>query len=628
MTRVAGLLFLAMPAVAALLPVPASVVSRPGRMLPGSTFRIVIEGADDGRVARAAERTERRMGAHPGSGSAILRVRVAQLSGDDESYRLHVDPAGALLTAPTPLGALHGIETFYQLMEGGAVPSVEIEDHPRFAWRGLLLDSARHFMPPDLIRRTLDGMAAVKLNVFHWHLSDDQGFRVESRRFPKLHELGSKGLYYTQDEVREIVLYARDRGIRVVPEFDMPGHTTSWLVGYPELGSGPGPYQLWQEWGITDPTLDPAKSGVYDFLDAFLGEMAGLFPDPYFHIGGDEVNGHEWSANTTDIPAFMREHEIKTNDGLQAYFNQRVQQILTKYGKRMVGWDEILNPALPKDVVIQSWRGPKGLGDAARAGFAGILSWGYYLDHMDSAAKMYGVDPGQNARVLGGEVCMWTEYVTPENVEGRIWPRAAAVAERLWSPAAVNNVPDLYRRLNAIEDELSALGIPYRRNYDAMLGRLATGADLAALRTLAEVTTAGELAVRHHANPNYQQSTPLDRFPDAVLPESVTARQFSERVDRWLAHRNASDLAQIRVWLNRWIANDVLIQKMPGVPEAKAVSAVLAEISRAALGGQASPALTAALKPIGEVHLAVAPAIERFAKQSPSRSSRGPRPVR
>ena len=160
-----------------------------------------------------------------------------------------------------------------------------IEDRPRFPWRGLMLDSARHFMPLDTVMRTLDGMAAVKLNVLHWHLTDDQGFRVESRRHPELHRMGSDGLFYTQQQVKEIVAYAGERGIRVYPEFDIPGHTTSWFVSHPELASMPGPYRIEREWGIMDPALDPSKEEVYRFLDGFLGEMAGLFPDLRLHIG-------------------------------------------------------------------------------------------------------------------------------------------------------------------------------------------------------------------------------------------------------------------------------------------------------------------------------------------------------
>jgi hexosaminidase len=179
---------------------------------------------------------------------------------------------GARLDAPNPLGVLRGMETFLQLVDldagGFGVPAVTIEDHPRFPWRGLMLDVARHWMPLADVKRTLDGMAAVKLNVFHWHLSENQGFRIESKRFPKLQEMGSDGEYYTQDQVREVIAYARDRGIRVIPEFDMPGHATAWFVGYPELASGPGPYQIERQWGIFDPAMDPTREETYQFLDA------------------------------------------------------------------------------------------------------------------------------------------------------------------------------------------------------------------------------------------------------------------------------------------------------------------------------------------------------------------------
>ena len=177
------------------------------------------------------------------------------------------------------------------------MPAISIDDSPRFPWRGLMIDVSRHFIPLDVLKRNLDGMAAVKLNVFHWHLSDNQGFRVESKKFPKLHELGSDGLYYTQDEVRDLIAYARERGIRVVPEFDMPGHSTAWFVGYPELASGPGPYEIERKWGVFDPAMDPTREETYKFLDEFIGEMARLFPDQFFHIGGDEVNGKQWDAN-------------------------------------------------------------------------------------------------------------------------------------------------------------------------------------------------------------------------------------------------------------------------------------------------------------------------------------------
>ncbi len=246
---------------------------------------------------------------------------------EDESYTLDVAPAGARLTAPTVVGALRGLATLEQLVQadsaGFYLPAVHISDAPRFPWRGVLIDAGRHFVPPELIRRTLDGMAAVKLNVLHWHLSEDQGFRVESKRFPKLHGLGSDGQYYTQQELRDLVAYARDRGIRVVPEFDMPGHSTSWFVGYPEHASAPGPYAIERRFGVFPPAFDPTRESTYLFLEQFITEMTGIFPDPYWHIGGDEVMGKQWNENPR-IAAYKRTHGMRTNEALQAHFNQRL----------------------------------------------------------------------------------------------------------------------------------------------------------------------------------------------------------------------------------------------------------------------------------------------------------------
>ena len=360
-------------------------------------------------------------------------------------------------------------------------------------------------MPIEVVKRNLDGMAAVKLNVFHWHLSDDQGFRVESKLFPKLQVFGSDGLYYTQEQIRDVIAYAGDRGIRVVPEFDIPGHTTSWLVGYPELASAPGPYKIERNWGVFDATMDPTRESTYQFLDAFIAEMAALFPDPFFHIGGDEVTGKQWK-NSPRIRAFMRKNHLKGTEELQAYFNRRLQKVVAKHGKRMEGWDEILDPDLPKDIVIQSWRGQKSLAEAARHGFSSILSAGYYLDHMEPASTLDAVDPldgaaaslseEERARIIGGEIAMWGEFVSPENVASRIWPRAAAVAERLWSPQEVKDVSSMYRRLDQV--------ITHQSSYLPMLERLAAGGSLEPLKTLADVVepaTFGQRIRTHKIHP-------------------------------------------------------------------------------------------------------------------------------
>src|SRR5580698_3595592 len=261
-----------------LMPWPAKIDVGQGSLAIGPVLRIAIRGYSEPRLESAARRLGEIVQDNP------TLVIECERDGEEESYRLVTTSQGARLTASSPLGVLRGLETFRQLIVSGSAPAVDIDDHPRFPWRGLHLDVSRHWMPIEVIKRNLDGMAAVKLNVFHWHLSDDQGFRVESKRFPKLQQQGSDGNFYTQDQVREVIAYARDRGIRVVPEFDMPGHATSWFVGYPALASGPGPYSIERKFGIFDPAMDPSREATYEFLDGFIGEMAGLFPDAYFHV--------------------------------------------------------------------------------------------------------------------------------------------------------------------------------------------------------------------------------------------------------------------------------------------------------------------------------------------------------
>ena len=286
---------------------------------------------------------------------------------------------------------------------------------------------------PIWIERTRRELAAAQSRLF----------RIESKVFPQLQEKGSNGLYYTQKQIAEVIEYARDRGIRVVPEFDMPCHTTSWFVGYPQLASGPGPYQIQTRWGIFDYAMDPTRESTFEFLDRFLGEMTAMFPDAYFHIGGDECNGKEWDANPR-IQAYMKEHGLKDDAALQSTFTERVQKLVVAHHKIPEGWDEILQPDTARDVVIQSWSGQKGLATAVRQGNRALLSNGYYIDLNQSAAYHYSNDPlggdgasltaEEKARVLGGEATMWSEFVTPENIDSRIWPRTAAIAERLWSP--------------------------------------------------------------------------------------------------------------------------------------------------------------------------------------------------
>jgi hexosaminidase len=613
-----------------LMPQPATVKPGTGALPIDATFTITFTGHTEPRLDRAADRFLTQLHRQTGlllaksshdSARATLVVHTEHASkevqelGEDESYSLEVASTGAKLNAPNPLGILRGLQTFLQLVEvspnGFAAPVVSIQDHPRFAWRGLMIDVSRHFIPLDVLKRNLDGMEAVKMNVFHWHLSENQGFRIESRKFPKLHELGSDGLYYTQEEVRDFIAYARDRGIRVVPEFDMPGHSTAWFVGYPELASGPGPYSIERKWGIFDPAMDPTNEKTYKFLDELISEMTKIFPDHYFHIGGDEVNGKEWDANQK-IQDFKKSHNFKSNDELQAHFSQRVQKIVTKHGKSVIGWDEVFIPGVPKDIVIQSWRGPQSLAAAAQQGYHGILSNGYYLDLGWSAARHYAVDPmsgpaaalsdDQKKLILGGESCMWSEYVNAENIDSRIWPRNAAIAERLWSPQSTTDPSVMYSRLDAISARLEWLGLTHRTYYRKMLQRIAGSAtpeEFSALRTLANVVEPVKDYSRERTAPAEPTSqTPLNRIVDAVPPESDAARHFSELVDKFLAStcHDAPIANELRTELTIWSQNDAtfapLAQKSFLANEAAATSRDLAATGSAGL--KALDALAAA----------------------------------
>jgi hexosaminidase len=579
-----------------LMPVPSSVQMGTGWLVVDSKFSVGLTGYTEPRLDRAIERFLRQLSrqtaiplaAKPGAAAkAVLVIHTDHASkeiqevGEDESYVLEVTTTGAKLGATTPLGAMHGLQTFLQLVEvsldGFAVPTVTINDKPRFPWRGLMIDSARHFVPLDVIKRNIDGLEAVKMNVFHWHLSENQGFRVESKKFPKLHELGSDGLYYRQEEIHDLIEYARDRGVRVVPEFDVPGHSTAWFVGYPDLASGPGPYEIERRWGVFDPAFDPSSEKTYKFLDQFIAEMAKLFPDHFFHVGGDEVNGKQWDANPK-IQEFIKAHDLKNNQGLQSYFNKRLEPIVSKHGKSMVGWDEVLDPALPKDIVIQSWRGPDALAAAAKQGFRGILSNGYYLDLGWSAARHYAVDPMSGAaanlapeektRILGGESCMWAEYINPENIDSRIWPRNAVIAERLWSPQEVTDAASMHTRMELIAGRLEWLGLTHKTYHRQMLQRIAgpsTPEEFAALTTLASVVEPVKDYTREEtATAAPTSATALNRLVDAVPLESASARHFGELVDKFVAascHDSAGD-TRLRAQLTAWRDNDAKLQPL------------------------------------------------------------------
>jgi hexosaminidase len=564
-----------------IMPVPEHVVAGEGEFIIDGRFGIALKGYKEPRLERARQRFLDLLSSETGIPlwreavvnephfiieTAGASASIQQLK-EDESYHLEITKTDVLLKGANPLGILRGLQTFLQLVRitpsNFSVPAVTIDDKPRFPWRGLLIDSGHKFVPIPTVKRNLDGMEAVKLNVFHWRFADNQGFHIESKKFPLLQEKGSGGFYYSQNEVRDVIAYARDRGIRVVPEFDMPCHTTSWFFGYPELSSGVDP--------MKSSAIDPSREATYKFLSTFIGEMASLFPDAYFHTGGDECDPKEWETNPR-IQQYMKQQGIKDGATLQTVFTAKVQKIVAANKKTMVGWDEVLQPDTPKDVVIHSWRGPQSLAEAARRGYCGVLSSGYYIDLNQSAAEHYNVDPlgadassltaEQKANILGGEATMWTDIVSHENMDNRIWPRTAAIAERLWSPQDVKNVDSMYQRLGRVSEKLTYYGLRHQLITEEMVRRMSGDSDSQPLRVLASVVQPAPMYQRQDLR-EFTDFTPLNHLDDAVPPESDTAREFTALVKKLVAGKGTpEDWERAREQLVTWRDNDAQLQPL------------------------------------------------------------------
>jgi len=655
----------------ALMPLPSSVSEAEGGFTLTASFTVAYRRLHDDRLTAAVSRNLARLqyrsgiplagAAQMSSGPASLTIDVTgsdtavQGLNEDESYSLIVSPQRIQLTSPSVVGAMHGMETLLQLcvFRNGnpIIPALQLSDSPRFHWRGLMIDTGRHFEPVEVIMRNLDGMALVKLNVFHWHLSDDQGFRAESKLFPKLTGLGSHSEFYTQQQMREVVAYARARGIRVVPEFDIPGHTLSWQVAYATLASSPGPFQLPDRFGIHDEALDPTRQSTYAFLDRFVGEMATIFPDAYFHIGGDESNGKAWLANPR-IVAFMKRKGIQDTAALQGYFNRQVLEILKKHGKHMVGWDEVLTPGLPKDVVIQSWRGEASLAHGAIEGYQGILSHPYYLDAEAPAEQHFLADPipadsklspEEQRRILGGEICMWGEQLNPRTMDSRIWPRAAAIAERFWSPATDRDVTSMYSRLQPISLQLETVGLTHISGPQEVLRNLAESKEPVALATLASVVEPASFHERSRSQ-HTDARTPLDRLVDAVVPDPPSrieiATQIAEVTSTTTSVDDAAAARQaLRERFQSWVQASrvltTLLSASPRMSDAIPRGEQLGQLGQAGLealqyldaGGapavwkaQQVQLITDAAKPVALVRFTFLPSLQKLIEASKSSS--------
>jgi hexosaminidase len=457
-------------------------------------------------------------GARPARAIALRRVPSLKKIGP-EGYLLDIRTTGVTLQARELPGLFYGVQTIRQLLPPDifreaivtgmkwTLPAVGIEDEPRFPWRGAHLDAGRHFMPKEFVKKYIDLLALHKLNTFHWHLTEDQGWRLEIKQYPKLTEVGAwrretlvgrnrtpgeavfdgkpHGGFYTQDDAREIVAYAKARFINVVPEIEMPGHAVAAIAAYPDLGLGGEPIEVARQWGIFSDILN-AEPATIQFMQNVLQEVLAIFPSRYIHIGGDEADKTKWKANAR-IQERIKELNVKDEHELQSWFIRQMDAFLVSHKRRLVGWDEILEGGLAENAVVMSWRGTAGGIEAARAGHDVIMAptSNTYLDYAQSGdltrepvgqtsvlplEQVYAFDPvptelePQYAKhVLGAQAQVWTEYMpTPKHVEYMAFPRLTALAEVVWTPKEVKDYAGYLRRLEAHLPRLRALDVSFR----------------------------------------------------------------------------------------------------------------------------------------------------------------------
>jgi hexosaminidase len=496
------------------IPAPAQVVMNGGEFeLTPATPVLYAAGSRGEQVASYFVDLMKRTGGvalaaaagETGAEQAISFVLQAREGAQvEEAYSLTVSPKRVVVSSHSPRGLFYGAVTLWQLAAGSRVPALQIEDAPRFRWRGLMLDSARHYQSQEFIERLIDTMALHKLNVLHWHLTDDQAWRIEIKKHPKLTEVGAwrvpagpaaaadidpatkrprlYGGFYTQDQVRQIVAYAAARHITVVPEIEMPGHASAAIAAYPQLGVSGKPSTVPADWGIYQ-NLFNVEESTFAFLEDVLAEVMELFPSEYIHVGGDEAVKNQWQSSPR-VQSRMRELGVKDEHALQSYFVQRMEKYLNSHGRRLIGWDEILEGGLAPNATVMSWRGIQGAVAAASAGHDAVLAAAptLYLDNRPlntprppgrgpvvSVEDVYRFDPApaalteeQRRHILGVQANLWTEHVRFEDrAEFMFFPRAAAIAEVGWSPAERIDWQSFSARLPDQLARYKALGVGF-----------------------------------------------------------------------------------------------------------------------------------------------------------------------
>jgi hexosaminidase len=504
-----------------LVPLPRSVRTSAGAYALPAKLSIYARTADEHNVAELLRAQLAALG-HPAvltstAAAAQIRLGAAPAGTGAEAYNLTVDKAGVRIAAGGGAGLFYGAQTLLQLLPARAtagavrVPFVQIQDQPAFGWRGGHLDVSRHFFSVDFIKKYIDLLAAYKLNTFHWHLTDDQGWRLEIKKYPKLTEVSAYrpetivgaqqqikkedfkydgtpyGGFYTQAQVKEVVAYAKQRYVTIVPEIEMPGHSVAILAAYPELACRPGPYTAWTMWGVNEDIVCPSEATI-TFFENVLAEVSQLFPGRYVHIGGDEAPKTRWKESPL-VQEIMKKEGFTDVEQVQGWFNRRIEKYLAGKGKKLIGWDEILEGGISPDATVMSWRGEKGGIEAAKQNHDVVMTptTYVYLDYGQNPqphspyeplmiggylplSKVYSYNPlpaeltaAQQKHILGVQANLWTEYVTtPAKAEYMLFPRMLAVSEVAWTPAAQRSYADFLPRLGQQYARLDAKKVTYR----------------------------------------------------------------------------------------------------------------------------------------------------------------------
>lgn len=498
-----------------IIPKPVSLTPHPGNFTIDKSTNIKFDPSNEdlAQIAKFIQDDLREyyhvdLTANNESPKAIKLQIDPSLKLGNEGYAMTVNADGIQISAPAPNGVFYGVQTLKQLLPAQpvnelSVPFVEIQDQPRFKWRGMMLDVSRHFYPVFYIKKLLDNMALFKLNTFHWHLTDDQGWRIEIKKYPKLTETSSwrnqtvighntdkydgaeYGGFYTQDQVREIVKYAADRYITIVPEIEMPGHSSAALAAYPEIGCTGGPYQVATRWGIFTDVYCAGKESTFQFLEEVLDEVCSLFPSKYIHVGGDECPKDAWKQ-CPDCQQRIKDEGLKDEHELQSYFIRRIEKYLNSKGRKLIGWDEILEGGIAPEATVMSWRGVEGGIEAAKLNHDVVMTptTNCYFDFYQSKnkdseplaqggylplEKVYNYEPipaeldQQEAKhILGAQANVWTEYISNiPHLEYMIFPRLCALSEVVWSPKDLRNFTDFESRMEATYPLLKFYHINY-----------------------------------------------------------------------------------------------------------------------------------------------------------------------